>query len=96
MYISSDIIMMDNEKKNKKIKNKIKNECAFLYYIAYNKDEKQTKEFLHYFTNSMQYALLRELVVNDLAENIPDYNMTKIKNNFKKSMKYRIECLARG
>ena len=37
--------MMDNEKKNKKkkIKNKIKNECTFLYYIAYNKDEKQTK-----------------------------------------------------
>ena len=88
MYIGSDIIMMDNEKKNKKkkkIKNKIKNECAFLYYIAYNKDEKQTKEFLHYFTNSTQYALLRELVVNDLAENIPDYNTTKIKNNFKKS-----------
>ena len=71
MHISSDIIMMDNKKKNKKkeIKNKIKNECAFLYYIAYNKDEKQTKEFLRYFTNSMQYTLLRELVVNDLAEN---------------------------
>ena len=97
MYISSDIIMMDNEKKNKKkIKNKIKNECVFLYYIAYNKDEKQTKEFLRYFTNSTQYTLSRELVVNDLAENIPDYNMTKIKNNFKKSMKYHIECLARG
>ena len=90
--------MMDNEKKNKKkkIKNKIKNECAFLYYIAYNKDEKQTKEFLHYFTNSTQYTLLRELVVNNLAENIPDYNMTKIKNNFKKSMKYCIEHLAHG
>ena len=95
MYISSDIIMMDNEKK-KKIKNKIKNECAFLYYIAYNKDEKQTKEFLHYFTNSMQYTLLRELVVNDLAENIPDYNTTKIKNHFKKSMKYCIKRLAHG
>ena len=92
--------MMDNEKKNKKkkkkIKNKIKNECAFLYYIAYNKDEKQTKEFLRYFTNSTQYTLLRELVVNDLAENIPDYNTTKIKNNFKKSMKYHIERLAHG
>ena len=90
--------MMDNEKnkKKKKIKNKIKNECAFLYYIAYNKDEKQTKEFLRYFTNSMQYTLLRESVVNDLAENIPDYNTAKIKNNFRKSMKYRIECLACG
>ena len=40
--------------------------------------------------------LLRELVVNDLAENIPDYDMTKIKNNFKKSMKYHIKCLAHG
>ena len=98
MYISSDSIMMDNKKNKKKkmIKNKIKNKCAFLYYIVQNKDEKQTKEFLRYFTNPMQYTLLRELVVNDLAENIPDYNMTKIKNNFKKSMKYCIEHLARG
>ena len=44
----------------------------------------------------MQYMLLRELVVNNLAENIPDYNMAKIKNNFKKSMKYCIERLAHG
>ena len=89
MYISSDIIMMDNEKKNKKkkIKNKIKNECTFLYYIAYNKDEKQTKEFLCYFTNSMQYTLLRELVVNDLAENIPHYNTTKIEKIYKDTRK---------
>ena len=36
------------------------------------------------------------MVVNDLAENIPDYNTAKIKNNFKMSMKYHIECLARG
>ena len=99
MYISSDSVMMDNmnkKKKKKTIKNKIKNECTFLYYIANNKDEKQTKEFLHYFTNSMQYMLLRELVINNLAENIPDYNMKKIKNNFKKSMKYHIKHLACG
>ena len=105
MYKSSDSVMMDNKnnnnknkkkKKMKMIKNKIKNETAFLYYIAYNKDEKQTKEFLHYFTNPMQYILLRELVVNDLAENISDYYMTKIKNNLKKSMKYRIKHLAHG
>ena len=105
MYKSSDSVMMDNKynnnnknkkKKKKMIKNKIKNETAFLYYIAYNKDEKQTKEFLRYFTNPMQYILLRELVVNDLAENIPDYNTTKIKINLKKSMKYHIKCLACG
>ena len=90
----SDSVMMDNRKNKKKIKSKRKNKCTFLYYIAYNKDEKQTKEFLCYFTNLMQYMLLRELVVNDLAENIPDYNMKKIKNNFKTSMKYCIKCLA--
>ena len=44
----------------------------------------------------MQYTLLRELLVNDLAENNPDYNTKKIKNNLKKSMKYCIECLAHG
>ena len=66
MCISSDSIMNDNKKNKKKktIKNKIKNECAFLYKIAYNKDEKQTKEFLCYFTYPIQYTLLRELVVN--------------------------------
>ena len=100
MYTCSDSVMMDNKNKNKKTiyrtKNKIKNECTFLYFIANNKDEKQTKQFLHYFTNLMQYMLLRELVVNDLAENSPDYNLKKIKNNFKKSMKYCIECLVHG
>ena len=40
--------------------------------------------------------LLRELVVNDLAENISDYNTKKKKNNFKKSMKYHIKHLAHG
>ena len=80
MYTSSDSVMMDNKNKNKKqyrTKNKIKNECTFLYFIASNKDEKQTEQFLCYFTNSMQYTLLRELVINDLAENIPDYNTKK-------------------
>ena len=47
-------------------------------------------------TNSTQYTILRELVVNDLAENIPDYNTKKIKNNLKKSMKYRIKRLVHG
>ena len=46
--------------------------------------------------NRQKNFYARELVVNDLTENIPDYNMTKIKNNFKKSMKYCIECLACG
>ena len=79
MYKSSDSIMMDNKnnnnnnnknkkkKKKKMIKNKIKNETAFLYYVAYTKDEKQTEEFLHYFTNPMQYILLRELVVKGFS-----------------------------
>ena len=65
----------ENKKKNKKqykTKNKIKNECAFLYLLANNKCEKWTKHFLCYFTNSMQYML----ETNNLAENIPD-NKTK-------------------
>ena len=82
MLSISDSVMTDNKKNKKKIKSKIKNECTFLYYIVYNEDEKQTKEFLRYFANPMQYTLLRELVVNDLAENIPDYKMKKIKNYF--------------
>ena len=58
MYTTSDSVMMDNKNKNKKknkkktiyrTKNKIKNECAFLYFIANNKDEKQTKQFLLFY-----------------------------------------------
>ena len=90
MYAGSDTDMMAKEKekekkmkkKNKKqynTKNKIKNECTFLYFLANNNCEKQTKDFLHFFTNSTQYTLLKELVVNDLAENIPDYNTKKKK-----------------
>ena len=89
MYAGSDTDMMAKEKEKKKkkkknkkqynTKNKIKNECAFLYFLANNNCEKQTKLFLRFFTNSTQYTLLRELVVNDLPENIPDYNMKKKK-----------------
>ena len=50
--------------------------CIFIF-LANNNCEKQTKHFLHFFINSTQYTLLRELVVNDLAENIPDYNTKK-------------------
>ena len=84
MYAGSDTDMMAKEKEKKKnkkqynTKNKIKNECAFLYFLANNNCEKQTKHFLCYFTNSTQYTILRGLVVNDLAENISDYNTKKI------------------
>ena len=50
MYTSSASVMVDNKNKNKnkkticRTKNKIKNKCTFLYFIANNKDEKQTKK----------------------------------------------------
>ena len=46
MHSGSDTDMMAKKKVNEKnTKNKIKNECAFLYFLANNNNEKQTKQF---------------------------------------------------
>ena len=56
----------------------------FLYYVVYNKkDEKKERKFLHYFLFLLilcSIHFLRELLINDLVETIPDYNT---KNNNK-------------
>ena len=41
-----------------------------------NKTDKRNF-YIILFTNSMQYTLLRELLINDLVETIPDYNTNK-------------------
>ena len=50
----------------------------FLYYVAYNKkDEKKERKFLHHFLSLLilcSIRFLREFLINDLVETIPDYN----------------------
>ena len=64
--------------KDKKIRNKIKVECVFLYFLAHNPHEEQSKKILCYLITSFQYLVLRELVVNDMAQNLPKYGKNKL------------------
>ena len=49
----------------------------FLYYVAYNKKDEKKRKFLHYFLFLLilcSICFLRELLINDLVETIPDYD----------------------
>ena len=56
----------------------------------------QSKTFLHQLLSKHQYTILRELVINDLAGNLPTYGRTKKKAKLRKSLKKRLEHLAKG
>ena len=75
---------------------KLKEECRFLHFLAHSKNIAQSKTFLHQLLSKHQYTVLRELVINDLASNLPTYGSTKKKAKLRKSLKKRLEHLARG
>lgn len=77
-------------------KRKVKRECAFLYFVAYNPHEKQSKNFLKYLLRPEQYTVLRELAVNYLANNIPNYTHKKRTAELKEHFSVHIERLAEG
>ena len=56
---------------NMSSKDMLKKECAFLNILAHNDHKKQMQKFLQYLITPSQYTLLRELVVNELARNLP-------------------------
>ena len=75
---------------------KLKEECEFLHFLAHSKNIAQSKDFLHQLLSKHQYTVLRELVINGLAGNLPTYGSTKKKAKLRKSLKKRLEHLARG
>ena len=75
---------------------KLKEECGFLHFLAHSKYIAQSKKFLHQLLSKHQYTVLRELVIDDLAGNLPTYGSTKKKAKLRKSLKKRLEHLARG
>lgn len=77
-------------------KTKVKKECALLYFIAKNPHEKQTLQFLRYLLLPEQFIVLRELAINDLAHNIPEYNQKKKKGQLHGTLKSFIRKLAQG
>lgn len=86
-----------NKKKSKKknTKNKLKTESALLYFLAYNPDSSQTKKFLKSALNRDQYTVLREIAVNELANNLPDYSRGS-KEKVKRENIARLRRLAQG
>ena len=75
---------------------KLKEECRFLHFLTHSKTISQSKKFLHQLLSKHQYTVLRELVINDLASNLPTNSSTKKKAKLRKSLKKRLEHLARG
>ena len=75
---------------------KLKEECRFLHFLAHSKNIAQSKKLLHQLLSKHQNTVLRELVINDLAGNLPTYSSTKKKAELRKSLKKRLEHLARG
>ena len=75
---------------------KLKEECEFLHFLTHSKNIAQSKKILCQLLSKHQYTILRELVINDLASNLPTYGSTKKKAKLRKSLKERLEHLARG
>ena len=75
---------------------KLKEECGFLHFLTHSKNIAQSNNFLRQLLSKHQYTVLRELVINDLASNLPTYGSTKKEAKLRKSLKKRLEHLARG
>ena len=66
---------------------KLKEECRFLHFLTHSKNIAQSKKILRQLLSKHQYTVLRELVINDLASNLPTYGSTKKKAELRKSLK---------
>ena len=75
---------------------KLSEERPFLYFIAYNPHSLQSRKLLTELLTPSQLTLLRELVINDLAQNLPDYVAKKRKAELYSKQKNRIHRLAQG
>ena len=62
--------------------------------LAHNPHGEQSKKILHYLITSSQYLVLRELVVNDMAQNLPKYGKKKL--SLCKTLKSNLQRLAGG
>ena len=77
-------------------RSKLKREYPFLYFLANNENTQQTRDVLTLDATKHQYIVLRELAINELANNIPGYTQPKIKKELKKKNLIRLKKLAQG
>lgn len=75
---------------------KLKKEKAFLYFLANNPHEAQSRKFLSSLLLPSQYTVLREIAVNEIAGNIPELRKSKTKKRLKQLAKARLTKLAKG
>lgn len=87
-----------DKNKNKKIGDirKLKAQYPFLYFVAHNSSVQQTKDVLILDITKEQYTLLRELAVNEIANNLPAYHTPKKKKELKSRGIIRLKRLAAG
>ena len=77
-------------------RSKLKREYPFLYFLVNNENVQQTRDVLTLDATKHQYIVLRELAVNELANNIPAYTQPKRKKELKKKNLIRLKKLAQG
>ena len=65
---------------------KLKEGSGFLHFLPHSKNIAQSKKNLRQLLSKHQYTVLRELVINDLAGNLPTYGSTKKKAELRKSL----------
>ena len=97
------IALLNNERKRiskkkgerkKTDKTKLKREKAFLHFLAVNPHDNQNRKFLSTLLLPSQYAVLREIAVNELAGNLPETG--KSNRELKKTHRARLNKLAKG
>lgn len=93
--------MTENKKKTTKKdtkvdKKKLKREYPFLNFVANNPHPNQLKRFLCLDLIPEQYTVLKEIAVNELANNLPTYSGKKRKDHLKTVHIQRLRKLARG
>ncbi len=90
----------DKKKKKKKKKQgkrlKVNSESALLYFIAHNPHPQQTKKLLETLLLPEQYTVLREIAINDLANNLLAYGALKKKQGLRTELKACFQRLAQG
>jgi hypothetical protein len=87
----------ESKKQKTKKKNVLKHQLGFLLYLSSNKDSRQSKKFLRYLISKDQYKLLREIVDNYKANNIPVSGRLAVRlRELEAQNRSRLDRLARG
>ena len=87
----------NNSKTQIKKFNRVKKEKGFLCFIAFNENEKQSKKNLRNIITKDQYMVLREVVINNLSNNLCMVSKkSKHQEDLEKTHAARLKKLSKG